>query len=456
MTEETLKLKCPHCGGGLNLKRIHLGITGTCVHCHAPITAVETNGQVSVLAGRPPLEETHSVQEIAAIAPIAPETAPAPVSEGSSWGFPAPSTKAVDLTTPDVPEMVIPPLASEIPRGVMPAFFDVESTKIETFPTDRAEQEEFAEPDTAEPDTAEPDTAEPDTAEPDTAEPDTANATSANATSAAALKEQGIEFSHRTLSPKPAEERPASSLFGVQSDSMTPLSSLFNMEEPAAEMTASWGTKVPQENHASISPFSTGSADGGGFAETLFREKVEKNSGMGVTTSALFRQKEDAPAAIQEERCGERTILDGDGRPMKPSTKEEEEQFAKQFFAIENARNKPNKWMKRAKRFLIFLVILGSAGTGLYFFTPQEKLAQWKTNVYNWLEPGMAILDYLPEGLRPAGLPRSSFGIDAGVDENGVPKKKLNAFEGLKQLNVDIDKYRGSAETEMNALKDIK
>lgn len=432
MTDETLKLKCPDCGGGLNLKRIHLGITGTCVHCYSPITAVETNGQISIQAGRPSLEEAHPVQPITLIAPIASiapiehVSAPEPVSEGSSWGFPAPSRKSFVVPTPSIPGMVFPPLASEISLETMPSFFDVETTKIDSLSTDHEEHEKPAEPETAE------------------------------ATPAAVLKEQSIEFSRQALPQKPDEGRPATSLFGDQSDSLTPLSSLFNMGEPAAEMTASWGTKVPQENHASISPFSTGSADGGGFAETLFREKVEKDSEMGAISAVISRQKLEPPAATQEERCGERTILDGDGRPMKAATKEEEEQFAKQFFAIENARNRPKVWMKRALRLLISLVVLGSIGAGIYIFTPQEKLARWKTNVYDWLEPGTAILDYLPEGLRPVGLPRSSFGIDAGVDEKGVPKKPLNAFEGLKQLNVDIDKYRGSAESEMKSLKDIK
>jgi hypothetical protein len=433
MTDETLKLKCPDCGGGLNLKRKHLGITGNCVHCHSPITAVEGNGEVSVVSARP------APAEAPPVLPAAPEAA----GNVPSWGFPSTKAEESDPAMPEVPEAtVLPPAATlaaaapaetatplfgnEMARESMPSLFNMGPAKSESFSSFLTEREEPATPEPAPP------------------------------APASSPKEQGIEFSHRELSPPPAEDRPAPSLFGDQSDGPAPFSSLFKMDEPAAEVGSAWGTKAPQENHASISPFSTGSAEGGGFAETLFREKVEKDSGMASTPSALFSGKQETPATPKEEKCGERTILDGDGRPMKPMTKEEEEQFAKHFFAIESARSKPKKWMKRVQRFVILQIVLASAGTGIYFFTPKEKLAQWKTDVYNWLEPGMAILDYIPEGLRPNWLPRSSFGIDAGVDENGVPKKKMNAFEGLKQLNVDIDKYRGSAEAEMNALKDIK
>jgi hypothetical protein len=39
-SEEILKLKCPSCGGGLDLKRKFLGLTGHCVHCQTPLTAL--------------------------------------------------------------------------------------------------------------------------------------------------------------------------------------------------------------------------------------------------------------------------------------------------------------------------------------------------------------------------------------------------------------------------------
>jgi hypothetical protein len=92
---------------------------------------------------------------------------------------------------------------------------------------------------------------------------------------------------------------------------------------------------------------------------------------------------------------------------------------------------------------------------GLVVFTPKEKLAEWKTKAIDWLEPGMAILDYLPEGLRPDWLPRTEFGIDAGVDENGQPKKKLNAFEGLEKLKGDVGNMRGAADAQLEELKNL-
>ena len=47
-TDETLRLLCPTCGGGLNLKRRHLGVAGQCVHCESPLMAVEEDGEIRI------------------------------------------------------------------------------------------------------------------------------------------------------------------------------------------------------------------------------------------------------------------------------------------------------------------------------------------------------------------------------------------------------------------------
>ncbi len=236
-----------------------------------------------------------------------------------------------------------------------------------------------------------------------------------------------------------------------------PVPSMFASGGESASIATAWGTKVPSETHASISPFGTGSV-GGGFAESLFREKVVKESAVtnaGIVFASPFVPA--APAAAPEHDGQVNAILDGDGRPMRAMTKEEEEAFAQNFFKYENARNKSRgaaRFLKKIVRLLIVICVLGAVGAGTAFFMPKETLAAWKGKVVDWLEPGMAILDYLPEGLRPDWLPRTQFGIDAGVDEKGQPKRKLNALEGFDKLKGDVGNLRDGAENELERLND--
>lgn len=273
--------------------------------------------------------------------------------------------------------------------------------------------------------------------------------------------------------PPSGESQFAASPFG-DSGGFSLSSSLFGSEDSASAIAPAWGTNVPRETHASISPFSTGSAGGGGFAETLFREKVAKDAASETGAAPAFASpfapmtpaadasgtasNEEAAAAAPKRDCQEFVILDGDGRPMRPMSKEEEEEFAKNFFKYDNARTKPT-WLTRLRkkliRMLIFFCVISAIGAGASFFVPKETLLVWKEKVIKWLEPGMAILDYLPANLRPDWLPQTDFGIDAGVDENGKPKKKLNAFEGLDKLKGDIGNMRGAADKQLEELKNF-
>lgn len=382
-TEETLRLKCPGCGGGLNLKRRHLGMSGQCVHCHRPLRAVESDGVVQVFDGGSAPEAT-------------PTSAPAVQAE--------PAPPVVEEKAPHhapcspLPSELAPPPPSREADNLFSEKFDFASPPIASLPT----------------------------------------------------SDEG---------PSPFGEKAASpSLFTSLSDS----------GELSSPVSAGWGTRVPNDTHASISPFGTGSASfGGGFADNLFREKVVRDSteatGPAVTSSAASAPTAQTGAMTElssalKRDCQERVILDGDGRPMRPMTKEEEESFATNFFKYENARSTP-RWVKRLRkmaiRALFLFCFLGFAVGGLVVFTPKEKLAEWKTKAIDWLEPGMAILDYLPEGLRPDWLPRTEFGIDAGVDENGQPKKKLNAFEGLEKLKGDVGNMRGAADAQLEELKNF-
>ena len=379
--QETLRLKCPECGGNLNLKRAHLGITGQCVHCHAPLTALEENGQISVIPGAPP------ASALAAPAPIA-KTVNAPAADfgtnSSMWNFPG----------------------REIMPSAVPDFTDAIKSDFSLPPSNR----------------------------------ETGN-----------LIVDRNDLPEAIIAPPTPFSQP--SPFGEAAPFQIPFSSMFKSEDNTAEINATWGTKVPTETHASISPFATGSAGGGGFAETLFRQKVEKDAAKEEVAFASGGQLGNTLAVPQPQ--AEKVILDGDGRPMAPWTKAEDEEFAKNFFAMERARGRQSKWKKRVIRFLSMVAGLGLTGLAVFFVTPQEKLLEWKTKAITWLEPGMAILDYLPEGMRPDWLPRTDLGIDAGLDENGKPKPKLNAFEGLKKLEVDIGNMRGAADDELKKLNDF-
>lgn len=421
--DEVLRLKCPSCGGGLNLKRRFLGVKGQCVHCHLPLTAVEENGVARVITDAPaetitapdPAPASPATSAHAAV-PLFPETTAqvvpqTPSAPASSWGFP-------DFDSLPVP--AAPPI--EKPVSEPSAFVN------------------FGAPELAPP---------------------------------LPSREGDDLFSGRHELPAPApvanETKTELSPFG-EAGGFSLSSPLFGSEAPATAIAPAWGTNVPRETHASISPFSTGSAEGGGFAESLFREKVAKDSAAGdtgtsATTASPFAPmpsswasgEETSPSGSKRD-CQEFVILDGDGRPMRPMSKEEEEEFAKNFFRYDNARTKPtwvSKLRKKLLRMLIFFCIVGALGAGASFFVPKETLLVWKEKVIKWLEPGMAILDYLPAGLRPDWLPQTDFGIDAGVDENGKPKKKLNAFEGLEKLKGDIGNMRGAADKQLEELKNF-
>jgi hypothetical protein len=377
VSDEVLKLKCPTCGGGLNLKRKFLGLKGQCVHCRNPLTAIEENGVIRVVTERPAaaFEEAAS-----APAPVPQSHAAIPSTAATAYAAPLP-------TRPD--DNLFPPLS------------------------------------------------EPATA----AEP----------------------------APKPV-----SSPFGESQGFAVPFASTFGDEDPAPAILPAWGANIPKENHASLSPFGSREESGSSFADSLFRPKGETtgtpaDSGPPASFASPFVPvtKTDGPAPAKDETpapdkpkrdCEEKVILDGDGRPLRPMTKEEEEEFAKNFFKYENARTKP-RWVKRilrkVKRMLIGFCLLGGIAAVAACFVPKEKLLTWKKGAIEWLEPGMAVLDYLPEKLRPKWLPQSKFGIDAGVDEKGQPKKKLNAFEGLDKLKGDVGNMRGAADKQLKELNNF-
>jgi len=108
--EDLFKFRCPVCEGTLNLRRKHFGISGSCVHCKTPLTAVEgpngpeiraqagsTSGLVSESGDAPPPQAEpstppapSSADSIAAIVrglstrPTDSEPAPAPAAHSDA------------------------------------------------------------------------------------------------------------------------------------------------------------------------------------------------------------------------------------------------------------------------------------------------------------------------------------------------------------------------------------
>ncbi|MEC5125947.1 hypothetical protein VSU19_04260 [Verrucomicrobiales bacterium BCK34] len=160
-----LKLECPFCHGGLNLRRIHLGIEGECVHCHEPVTAIEDESGCRLVSAKgipdspfpgplnPPakhsLREQSPVVETQPLAPVMPESKPvaealpqvaaeevvqsAPPAQ-SPWGFPGKETEAVPPTQAD------PPPFAQLEKAL-------ESEDVSSFPSssERASSPEFVE-----------------------------------------------------------------------------------------------------------------------------------------------------------------------------------------------------------------------------------------------------------------------------------------------------------------------
>lgn len=234
------------------------------------------------------------------------------------------------------------------------------------------------------------------------------------------------------------------------------ISSLFKNEDNSSQIISAWGTKIPRENHAPISPFATGSA-GGGFAESLFREKVTKESSKiesALLAVPVAKKEESTTIAPAREEGGKKVTVDNDGPPMKTMTNAEAGNLDKHLFAIEKTYKKPH-WVKHFMQPLLALTVLATMGVSVYFATPEERLATWKEKAYAWFEPGLAALDYVPEGLRPGSLPQKNLGRAGGADNKNEPKRKQNLFESLNKLDGDIGNMRRAAEGELKNINQL-
>ncbi|MEM7600408.1 MAG: hypothetical protein AAF357_03210 [Verrucomicrobiota bacterium] len=454
--DAVVRLKCPECSGGLNLRRKHLGISGKCVHCKTPITAVEEAGVITLrrsaeveaaravatpsapVENTPPTMEAPSAAEEEAgkfIPPAMPEAVAQPVPErdqtseepASTWGFPKRDEAAIPAPVEEDPA----PAKGNEPPSMPASFSDLPTGEPSSLMQEPASEKAIEMPAHSGEETTELPGGfgfqEPPAIEAETPAPKEETATAA----------PSLPVSDPTDLFESKNESPGSALFSNGSGS--------------GEVNAGWGAKVPDQNHASISPFSTGSAEPDpGFAETLFREKAKEETGKiqakspfgeldgedqaPLASGALFSSPvapKAAPAEPEKE-----VILDGDGRPLRETTPEEKEQFANDIMHFGDYK-KRSPWLKRIVKFFVTIGVLAGIGYAAYVFMPEDQVEVAKAKVFDWLEPGSVLMDYLP--------------FEVGESEDGEKEVKIKALEGLDNLSNQMDQYLSTAEDQLNS-----
>lgn len=505
--EEVIRLFCPQCSGKLNLRRKHIGVAGNCVHCKTPVQAVDHQGVVALVhkageqntpadpavpgtaapgtaaPGTPVPEQATtaakptppSAPESETAPPQAPEPSPAPPRNApateSKWGFPEPKDPGMpnhplpkedaadgavhSADSPETPPASpapldlaeetepTPPSLEEFPpgpsRATSPAApnFAASSTLPEPGEEEAHAETAAAEAAPEETSASELPPIEPATEDPPSTETSTASPSSISDSEEPESKEEKIT------------ESTDSDLFDFGGTSAK--SALFDSPAAEAGIHSGWGTKVPNQNHASISPFSTGSsipeaddAPAPGFAETLFKNGKDADDS---TPTASPAESSPAPASSggaspspfaeigepHRDENGE-VVLDGDGRPMAPMTDEEKDAFAREMMHLGDY-HKQSPWVKRIRRFLLTIVLLAGAGYAAYVFMPADLAKDSKNKALTWLEPGSVLLDFLPFEI-----------TDDPEGEEGDKTVKVKAVEGLNQLNDEFSGYLDAAD----------
>lgn len=413
--EAVVRLTCPVCSGKLNLRRKHIGLAGACVHCKTPVKAVEQGSEIILVSNDsdavpqsreeapvqvpPPLQEN---REPVAETPPALSVEPGKDSDSfpdfSSWGSPE------NFPGKEPNPGVLPPLESSADKGFNPQDSGFEKNIVPKV----AESEPKKESDSL----------------------------SLNLSNG--IDSSGHANGIPTATGQPAEEE-SKTLFGSSKPSTDNL--FGDLEKPPA-VQPGWGIGGPSQSHASMSPFSTGSAESKpGFAETLFRDvktgeaDQKYGSTSGLNSSPVSEPASVAPPATPGSGFGpyESSKLGASEMgELPPMSKEQEEEFAKGMRSMHQSRRSP--WMKRLLRLVIFGAILGGAGYAAMTFLPQEKVEHFKGAVNEWLAPAKSMLNSLP------------FGKDKGESgEEGTGGIKIDAIEGLKTFSNEYDDYQKQA-----------
>lgn len=491
--DEVIKLRCPVCDTGLNLRRKHLGVAGKCVKCLTPVMAREMAGGVVLARLDEPESAPEPVKEVEPASQPEQVTEPSPVAEDLSpvddtvsqqselaQLSDEPSTSKFEWPAPEeapVRKAEIEPVAEgeDFQRPVVdvvdkvPAKKDQESMwgfperdEDSTASSEKIEQVEESPMDFDLPESP---------ASFDEFGTSELTALFGDASEAAPAAERKAEpESAESGDDVSAEESPASPFTNFASpfddDMGMATSSLFSnaptAQKPAEPETAAsesetdggvstgWGTKVPTQSHASISPFSTGSAEeeSPGFAEALFRGKASESQSFepkspfaspsedGPSGGALFAApaKKEAKKADAPESTEEEVVLDGDGRPLRAMTDEEKEQFAQDMMKYGGYHQK-SKWAKRIRKFFITTALLIGVGYGTYVFLPREVAKGWKNKTLEWLEPGFSALEFLPVEI-----------VEVEGGEPGEKQIKVKAAEQLQEFSGKFDAYLDQAD----------
>lgn len=130
-----LHLECPGCGGGLVLRREHLGIEGLCVWCRTPIVAAESarDGQVRVypiFEGNPDLKP--ALPEVKAVEAVTAEPEPTPVPETLAAEPEKPASAPAPLAWSGIP-VVTPSGPAPLVESPMP-LGNLTSERVEPSP----------------------------------------------------------------------------------------------------------------------------------------------------------------------------------------------------------------------------------------------------------------------------------------------------------------------------------
>lgn len=451
--EAIISLACPVCDFALNMRRKHVGLKGKCISCSEPIRAVEESGEIVVKwdkAEAAPQAETKVAHEV----PAQSKTPAEPQAEAK----PQPQPEVEPQPKPDE-EMKTEPVSEPVAEPENP----VQEVKAKPeskwgFP-DRPSVPGEPQPPTPDPEAKALDSETPPKPAPSKKIPadgffdDLPSEVSKSPT-------QDSAGSDDEESSDNAENSDNSPRFG---DGLDDVVSLFDFEkDDDSSVNTGWGTKVPNETHASISPFSTGSAESdGGFAETLFREGVDNkapaekpsaekttsekpknalfsdDSSGGMGANALFGSGATAayPSTTPMPAPPKKSVqLNEDGHELRPLSPEEEEEMAKTMLGLQNDRDKRSMpgWMKLLKklsRVFAVLVILMGIGYGTYVVMPEDKAEKYKEMVMEWLEPGMVIFDYLP----------------------GKDGEKSKGFQELDKLKGNVNDYYKESQNQVNS-----
>ncbi|MEM9281208.1 MAG: hypothetical protein AAGA96_05230 [Verrucomicrobiota bacterium] len=480
--EAVMKLECPQCQGQLNMRRKHIGVAGKCVHCGFPVTAIElASGEITLVA----TESLKKKEEpVAADVEVNSETPPASPAIDESTKNPPSIEEGVDMALAGSPF----PHGAVITQSGVPGELTTDSAIAEDPP---AKNSGWGFPEEAGLDSK----PLPESSASEQADSFKNFQETPGFPAFGSVVSTNAEKPVESVPPFPplSEESPFksdSSMFsegpGTAQESVPDTSEVLEIESasevneqgqpvsefPGIDQTAVFSNKEPETDtvveeapaSGDLASESEASEDGEemnqpGFAESLFggsglfdEGQVEASSPFGQSPnegaavgSPLFAQPEmvesgpvGTPSTPTESE--EEVVLDGDGRPMKPMSEEEKEQFGKDMMRFGDY-HKRSKWPRRILKFFVTIAVFSGLGYAAWVFMPDEWIGEYKEKIVNWFEPGSVLFELLPFELTQS----------EGENGEGETEVKIKVFDGFNQLNNDLNEYLDAAEDNLNS-----